>query len=177
MKRTGLMLCTWMLLSIGSVSVTAQVNISATLGLQLPMGDLGDGLNVGFGLNTAVKYPIKDNMIVGLNLGLNRFGGSYDSRGLFIPVTALFEYHVQVDDAFPYIGMDMGLYHYSYKFRWGGTNYSGSEAYFGFAPNLGFVYPLDGALSLTGNMKVHVVLADGGSVSWFGLNGGIIYNL
>jgi hypothetical protein len=39
------------------------------------------------------------------------------------------------------------------------------------------VYPLDGALSLTGNMKVHVVLADGGSVSWFGLNGGIIYNL
>ncbi len=177
MKNYVILLIVFFTLFYSNKEVSSQVNVSATFGLQFPMGDLGDGLNVGFGLNTAAKYPIKDNMIIGLNLGLNRFGGSYDSRGLFIPVTALFEYHVPVDDAIPYIGMDMGLYHYSYKIRWGGSSYSGSEGYFGFAPNLGFVYPLDGALSLTGNMKVHVMIAEGESVSWFGLNAGILFSL
>jgi hypothetical protein len=142
-----------------SFSANAQFHGGATLGLQAPIGDFGDGANMGFGINLNGKYMFKENMAVGLNLGYNRFGAEIsDVSFSMIPVTGLFEYHFGGDAIKPYVG----------------ESSSDSELYFGLSPVVGILYDLKENLKLCANIKMHNIFADGQTLSWFGINAGVI---
>lgn len=165
-----------------SFSANAQIYGGATLGLQAPIGDFGDAADMGFGINLTGKYMLNENMAVGLNLGYNRFGGEdwdlgegdYKISYSMIPITGLFEYHFGGDVVKPYLGADLGLYSFGATVKYGGESESDSELYIGFAPVAGILYDLNENLKLCANIKFHNVFAEGESLSWFGINAGVV---
>jgi outer membrane protein W len=166
-------------------NANAQIVGGATLGLQAPVGDFGDGTKMGFGINVTGKYFLKENMAVGLNLGYNRFGiedygwDEYDVKASasMVPITGLFEYHFAGSNIKPYIGADLGLYRYGWKVKYEGESESDGEVYFGFAPVAGILYEISESLSFCANIKFHNVFSDGDTASWFGINAGVIIPL
>jgi len=183
MKKLSVLL--FALLCFFSLNVNAQIVGGATVGLQAPMGDFGDGAKMGFGINLVGKYMLNENMAVGLNLGYNRFGaedlglGDYDVDASFfaIPITGLFEYHFSGNTVKPYIGADLGLYSLGAKAKYQGESASTSDMYFGLAPVAGILYDISENLTFCANIKLHNVFSDGDSTSWFGINAGVIIPL
>jgi opacity protein-like surface antigen len=156
----------------------AQINVGATVGVQLPMGTFGDGFKTGFGFNAVGKYMLKENMAVGLNLGYTKFGTEVEGlSGSMMPITGLFEYHFGTGNIKPYVGADLGLYIYSVKVEILGQSSSDSKMYFGFAPTGGVLYGLSDMLSLCANLKYNYVMTEGDAASWLGINVGAIIKI
>ena len=165
----------------------AQINIGATVGLTLPMGDFGNGLNTGFGFNAIGKYSLSNNMAVGVSVGYSSFGtGSENLSYGVIPITGLFEYSFGSGAFKPYLGADLGLYMFrsklSYTFLGTTTSNTDTKSYFGFAPTGGVMYEISKNLSICGNLKYNMVFAkdalDNSTTStWLGINAGVIFKL
>jgi len=165
-----------------SFTANAQISGGATLGLQAPMGDFADAANMGVGINLFGKYMLSENMAVGANLGYNRFGGEewnfgdgdYDVSYSMIPITGLFEYHFGGDAIKPYVGADLGMYSFGARVKYAGESESDSDLYFGLAPVAGILYDLNESLKLCANIKLHNIFAEGESLSWIGINAGVV---
>ena len=156
----------------------AQINVGATIGVQIPTGNFGDGYKTGFGINAVGKYMLNENMAVGLNLGYSRFGtGVTDFSSSMIPITGLFEYHFGTENIKPYIGADLGLYDYMVKIKFLGESSSDSKIFFGFAPTAGVLYGLNDNLSLCANLKYNYVTSEGDAATWLGINVGVVYKI
>ena len=176
MKRIKTLLI--VVLAFVSINTYAQFYVGATAGPQIPLGDLGDFGKIGFGLNVSGKYLLNDNMAVGLNLGYNNFGTDLEGFTFsFIPITGLFEYHINLDQFTPYVGADLGLYNYRYKIKVDNHNNSDSEIYFGFAPTLGALYNINSDIALTANAKYNFILTEDDPSSFLGINFGIVYKI
>ncbi len=161
-------------------NANAQILGGATLGLQAPIGDFADGIKMGVGINLMGKYMFKDNMAVGLNLGYNRFGiedSDGDASVSMIPITGLFEYHFEGSTIKPYVGADLGLYSYGWKFKYDGQTEKDSEIHFGLAPVAGILYDINDNVTFCANIKIHNVFDDGDTASWIGINAGVIIPL
>ena len=171
----------FVLFGLGALNSQAQINVGATVGAQLPMGNFGDAYNTGFGFNLSGKYMLNDNMAVGLNLGYNAFGSEIEGfKSSMMPITALFEYQFGDGPFKPYVGADLGLYIFGYKIEMtimGQTiKESGSDMYFGFAPVAGVLYGLSDNLSLNGNLKYNFVMSEGDASTFLGINVGVVYS-
>ena len=183
MKKLSVLL--FALLCFFSLNVNAQIVGGATVGLQAPIGDSGDGAKMGVGINLVGKYMLNENMAVGLNLGYNRFGAEdfgfdeydIDASYSMIPITGLFEYHFSGNAVKPYIGADLGLYSFGAKVKYEGESESDSEIYFGLAPVAGILYDISDNLTFCANIKLHNVFSDGDTASWIGINAGVIIPL
>jgi outer membrane protein W len=168
-----------------SFTANAQITGGATLGLQAPMGDFADVANMGVGINLFGKYMLNEKMAVGANLGYNRFGGEdygwdevdYDVSYSMIPITGLFEYHFGGEAIKPYVGADLGIYSFGARVKFAGESESDSELYFGLAPVAGILYDLNENLRLCANIKLHNIFAEGESLSWIGINSGVVIPL
>jgi opacity protein-like surface antigen len=170
------------LLCIGTTGMFAQFKVGGTIGVQIPIGSMADGMKTGFGFNVAGKYMLSDNFDLGLNIGWARFGvedvGVEDvtASGQFIPVTALAEYHFNSSGKVkPYIGADMGLYVFKVKAKSGGYTASTSDSYFGLAPVVGIEYEMKENLALAANLKYNYVIIEGDDGQYLGINVGVIY--
>ncbi|MBN2666180.1 MAG: porin family protein [Bacteroidales bacterium] len=168
-----------------SFTANAQITGGATLGLQAPIGDFADAANMGVGINLFGKYMLNDNMAVGANLGFNRFGAEdfgwdeMDFKACYsmIPVTGLFEYHFGGNSVKPYVGADLGIYRFGMRVKYDGESESESELYFGLAPVAGITYDINETLKFCANLKLHNVFAEGESLSWIGINAGVVIPL
>lgn len=180
MKKISVLLIA--LFALVSINIKAQIVGGATIGLQAPIGDFADGAKMGVGINLSGKYMLKENMAVGLNLGYNKFGGKSFGFGewdlkysyTMIPITGLFEYHFGGETVKPYVGADLGLYHFGAKIKSGGDSHSDGELYFGLAPVVGALYDFSDNLVFCANLKLHNVFGDGDTLSWIGINVGVI---
>jgi opacity protein-like surface antigen len=175
------------IISFVTFSASAQIGIGGTVGLTLPMGDFGNGLNTGFGFNAIGKYSLSNNMAVGISLGYSSFGtGSENLSYGVIPITGLFEYSFGSGAFKPYLGTDLGLYMFRSKFSYTllgtTTSNTNTDTYFGFAPTGGVMYEISNNLSICGNLKYNMVFAkdalDNSTTStWLGINAGVIFKL
>lgn len=155
----------------------SQLQIGGQIGPQIPIGDLGDGVNASIGLNVSGKYFIQENMAIGLNLGKHWFGtGSSHASVSVMPITGLFEYYLGSSEFKPYVGMDLGLYIVKSKFSWGSQKYSASKAYFGFAPKMGLSYNILDNIAATADVKFHFMTTDP-MANYIGINLGIAVDL
>ncbi len=174
-------------LAFFAINANAQINAGVTVGAQLPMGSFGDGYNgykTGFGFNAVGKYMLKENMAIGLNLGYNAFGSDVDGvSSSMMPITGLFEYHFGSGALKPYIGADLGIYRFGYKYKiemdimGEKISESGSEMYFGFAPTGGILYGMSDKLSLCANLKYNYVMSEFDAATFLGINVGIVYKI
>jgi outer membrane protein W len=165
-------------------SANAQINVGATVGLQIPTGSMADGLKTGFGFDLLGKYMLNENLAVGVDLGWARFGTDdlgieedVKASGQFIPITALAEYHFGTGKVKPFVGADLGLYIFKIKASYQGISASTSESHFGFAPLAGIEYDIKDNLAFTANLKYNFILIEEDNGSYFGINAGIIYKI
>ena len=167
----------------------AQINIGATVGLQIPTGSMGDVLKTGFGFDLLGKYMLNENVAVGLDIGWARYGidlsgydvpSGYDvsGSGSYVPITALIEYHFGTGKVKPFLGADLGLYIAKAKVTVDGISVSESKTNFGFAPVGGIEYDIKDNLAFTANVKYNYILTgDDVNDAYFGINAGIIFKL
>jgi outer membrane protein W len=161
----------------------AQIDVGATIGLQIPTGSFGDGAKTGFGINLVGKYNLNSNIALGLNLGDQFFGmkdtgiSGLSASASIVPITGLFEYHFGSGKVKPYLGADLGLYIVTAKAKYQGQTSSSTKTYFGFAPVGGILYGINEKLSFCANLKYTDVLSEVDSTTWLGINVGIIYKI
>jgi len=168
----------FVLLSFFALNTHAQMHIGATIGAQVPMGDFGDAMNPGFGINFFGKYSLNESMAVGLNVGYHSFGSDLEGFSCtMMPVTGLFEYYLGSGAMKPYLGVDLGFYKYSFDMEFMGISSSVSETYLGFAPTGGILYGLNDKMSLVANLKYNVVLSEDSSTGYLGINAGLVYQI
>jgi opacity protein-like surface antigen len=161
----------------------AQINVGATVGVQIPTGSMADGMKTGFGFDLLGKYMLNDNLAVGLDVGWARFGAEdleyedVEASGSFIPITALAEYHFGTGKVKPFAGIDLGLYIFKAKVSSQGYSVSTSDSYFGFAPLAGIEYDIKDNLAFTANLKYNYILIEEDDGSYLGINVGMIFKL
>ena len=93
------------LLSLATISVSAQFNLNLTFGPQIPTGDFSDGYNLGLGAGAQANYFITDHSSVGLGLGYYSFGSDVDDISCAtMPITANYMYRMGSEEGFmPYL--------------------------------------------------------------------------
>jgi len=166
------------IISFVTFSASAQIGIGGTVGLTLPMGDFGNGLNTGFGFNAIGKYILPNSMAVGVSVGYSSFGTSSESFSFgVIPITGIIEYYFGEGAFRPYLGSDLGLYMFRSKVTFLGSSSSSTDTYFGIAPTGGVSYDISDNLSLCANAKYNFVMSEGSNSTWIGLNAGVIFKL
>lgn len=152
----------------------SQLQVGVQLGPQFPMGDFGDGYNMGIGLNFSGKYFVTEDVAFGLNLGYHHFGTDWDDiSSSMMPITALVEYYLSEEPMRPYLGIDLGAYNFGLKWKIGNIEMKDSELYFGFAPKAGIAYQISDNLAVTGELKWNYVMADSYDADWLGVNIGV----
>jgi outer membrane protein W len=176
MKKVILVVLT--LVGFMTMNVQAQMAVGGTVGLQVPVGDFAEGINMGFGITVIGKYMVKDNLALGASVGYSQFGTDIEDVNLSIrPITGLVEYHFGTEGVRPYIGADVGVYTVKANVKSQGVNVSASESYLGFAPTGGLIFGKSESLSFVVNAKYHFVMSEGASTSWLGANFGVIFQL
>jgi opacity protein-like surface antigen len=182
MKKISVLICGLFCLIV--FNANAQLNIGATIGVQIPTGSMADGMKTGFGFDVMGKYMLNDNLAVGVDFGWARFGTEdlgfeedVSASGSFIPLTGLVEYHFGTGKVKPFLGADLGLYIFKVKATYQGISASTSESYFGFAPLGGIEYDINDNLAFTANLKYNFVLAEGDNANYLGINVGMIFRL
>ena len=181
MKKTLILIVAFIVFIV--FSTQAQINVGATVGVQIPTGSMADGMKTGFGFDLLGKYMLNENLAVGVDIGWARFGTEdldyedVEASGQFIPLTALAEYHFGTGKVKPFVGADLGLYIFKVKAKYQGISASTSESYFGFAPLAGIEYDIKDNLAFTANLKYNYILIEDDDGSYFGINVGIIYKL
>lgn len=119
LKVVGVALC---LVAFGQ---TAKAQFNVGLDLSMPMGDFGTGSGIGFGGSVGYDHAIGDNMKVGGQVGLLRFGGKtpegwdededYSSSTMLIPILGNFKYYF-ADNTNGFYGIgSLGMTMYKYK--------------------------------------------------------------
>ena len=178
-------------LFVGGMANAEGIKLGVNGGLQLPMGDFGEGLNLGFGGGISGEYLVNENIGIGLNAGYYIFGvdGADINLG-YIPVALNGRYYFTTEGFKPYGGIDLGLYTISTPAQTFtetmdmgplGTQTiemeipSVSASNFGIAPVLGFQYDFSDALALDVNAKYNLIFSEGASTSILGFGVGIVY--
>ena len=166
-------------LSMMATAGYAQIQLGLQAGPQFPLGDFSSGYNTGMGLNASARYMVTDDVAAGLNIGYNHFKTDYDDFSCsLMPITLFADYTLSTNVIRPYLGFDLGLYNFSWKWKFGSTVSRDSELHFGIAPKAGIGYALNDNMELTGEFKWNYVMGDNGNdIDWFGFNVGLLFSL
>jgi hypothetical protein len=121
----------------------AMAQISAGLELGLPLGDFGDGSNLGFGASARYDGAIKEKLawtatIGYLSYGLKSSSGASGHTSM-IPIMGGIKYYFSEDNSGFYGGADIGFVPITVSVDVPGFgSASASETRFGFSPGLGY---------------------------------------
>ena len=174
-----ILLAVILIAGFSSVS-NAQISIGAKAGIAMPMGDFGDGYNMGFGGVATGEYSLNDNMSLGLNIGFYTFGGKDLPSGVtasfnVIPIIADFKYYFQTEGFIPYAGLGLGLHMQTSKYSASIIDVSTSESNFAIIPKAGFWMGDD--FKWGASLEYNIVSFAENSVGHLGINVGILYPL
>jgi len=160
--------------------------VGGQLGLGLPMGDFGDSYSTGIGLCGIFHYEVQPNIRLTGTLGYYSFGvitNSFVTEGSLktIPILVGARYNFGTGDFNSYAGAEIGIHMISATIKsvniLGSKESTNSETDFGFAPMIGFYYPLSSKMNLDVNLKFVFINGDLISYSHLGLNAGIMIPL
>lgn len=137
------------------------------VGISVPMGDLSDGANLGFGFQGNFLYGINQNIDLTGSIGYISWGTDSDNLSFSsVPVTFGGRYYFQRGQFTPYGMAELGIHFTSASFdipsvSFGGTSYGGgsnsaTSSDFGLGLGAGFLYDL-GSMKLDANAKINIV--------------------
>jgi hypothetical protein len=164
----------------GTISANAQnpMRVGGELGVQLPMGDFGDGANTGFGISGIFHYHLNPNLIIGGTLGYQSWGGKSDGFSWSnIPIMGLINYMFATEGLKPFVGGELGINSTSVSYDIFG--FTGSESTTNLGINIlgGVEQQLNENLSWRVNAKYNIIFDSEDNLSFLGINAGIMYHL
>jgi len=127
------------------------MNVGADLGIFLPTGDFGDGVNTSFGFSASFEYMLQPNL--GLTGTLGYISWSSDVDGITMstmPIIFGGRYYFATEGLQPFAGADLGFYKSTVEADMFGFKFSDDETDFGFSLLGGALYPLTEDISFRG---------------------------
>jgi hypothetical protein len=136
--RSMLLMVTFILVASG-----AMAQISGGLELGIPLGNFGDGSNLGFGASARYDGAIKEKLAWTATVGYLSYGLKSSSGGSghtsMIPIMGGIKYYFNEDNNGFYGGADIGFVPITVSVSVSGFgSASASETRFGFSPGLGY---------------------------------------
>lgn len=161
-----------------------QLGIQGSIGL--PMGDFSDALQakLGFGATGTYFYDASGTFIITGSVGFLSFSSddftagstTYSYSWTFIPIYAGARYLFSDGQFAPYGGAEAGYTVISVSVSGFGIAAAGSSN-IAVAPMLGFMYEMSKGLNLDVNAKYNIILGSGSSISYVGVNAGVVFEL
>jgi hypothetical protein len=169
----------------GFINAQGKMAVGIQAGIALPMGDFGDGYDMGFGGQGIFVYHINPNLDITGSAGYLTWGGKEgDYTFSSIPILAGVRYYFGKDKFNPYVAGELGMHFYTFDvpevvIPGYGTIGGGSESSsnFGFGFGAGFLYQLSPKLDLDVNAKYNSISGDGGSSNYIGIMAGVLIAL
>lgn len=166
MKKIFLSIC--ILLSVHAVA-KAQLSITPHIGTAFPVGTFNSFTGTGLGFGLEATYALNDNLRVGVAVDRYQFdaqipGLNLDVLGIKLlgntkfnvtPITGTVQYILPGEVLRPYIGLEAGVYNFSIN-KLSGIN----RSYYGLAPTVGVLYPINDRLDFFANTKFQTVFVD-----------------
>ena len=152
-------------LFIGNINAQeGKMKAGAQVGISLPMGDLGDGANLGFGFQGNFLYGLNQNIDLTGSIGYISWGTDSEHLSFSsVPVTFGGRYYFQKGQITPYGLAELGIHFTSATFdfptisgfSFGGSN-TVSSSDFGLGLGGGILYDI-GSVQLDINAKINIV--------------------
>lgn len=137
----------------------AQMSVRPRASLAMPQGLLDNVAGNGFGYGLDLDYAINDELRVGVSAGQYRFNAEVFGFNInaidfaVTPITASIKYILPAATLRPYVGLEGGLY----NFRIDAMGFNTSRQYFGLAPTLGVLYPVNERMDFFANAQYHIM--------------------
>jgi outer membrane protein with beta-barrel domain len=128
----------------------AQISVSVSPELAIPVGDMADGSKVGFGGTIRGTYDIMPNLAVGLNTGYIMMGEKNKSTSSMVPIE-LVAIHTCKKLPGLYGGLQIGANYW--MFAVDGATDPDSEIKFSAAPFVGYKHKINDKLSVSGDVR------------------------
>ncbi len=190
-----------LVVALSVTTASAQIKLGANASLQVPTGNLGNMVDMGFGGGISGEYLVTPNIGVGLNIGYYALGEK-DNMGMkcdFIPAALNAKYYFIPEGSIKvYAGLDLGLY--TLKTKMNGNDLglgdfddilgdffdnidinipasNSTKSNFGLAPVVGLQFGLTEKLALDVNAKYNFIFTEGDATDIIGFNVGLVYTL
>jgi outer membrane protein W len=159
-----------------------QMRLTLQVGLEAPTGDFSNQASSGFGANATFEYWQNTPIAFTGSVGYNRFSAAkdlpfgVDYSFTDVPILLGIRYYLSRGDFHPYLGAELGLHILTSSVtRTEARTITVSEtnSRFGIDPLIGFRYHLSQSTDLDFNLKYNIILTEGGSTNFLGVNGGV----
>jgi opacity protein-like surface antigen len=163
------------------INAQGKMGVGVQAGIALPMGDFGDGYDMGFGGNATFAYHLNPMVDITGSIGyLTWSGKDGDYTFSSIPVLVGIRYYFGQGKFHPYVTGELGMHFTTvdvpsvviYGITVGGG--SASDSFFGFGAGAGFLYQLSPTLDLDVNAKFSNISSSGGSSSYITILAGVL---
>ncbi len=155
----------------------AQMMIGGGLNLGFPAGGL-TGMSMGFGFGVDGRYMLSDKMSAGLTIDMVGFSGSGGVKANCTPIMLRGDYYMGDDQTGLYGGLGLGFGSTKVSVTvpiLGKVEAKGSG--FAYGLRAGYLIPMGDKLKIDLNASYNSISATGGSISYLGIHGGILYTL
>lgn len=169
----------------GFINAQSKMAVGIQGGIALPMGDFGDGFDMGFGGTGTFVYHINPMIDVTGSVGYLTWSAKEgDVSFSSIPVLVGARYCFGKDKLNPYVAGELGIHFSTVDIpeivipgfgTIGGGSESGSD--FGFGVGAGILYQLSPKLDLDINAKFNSITGDGGSSNYISIMAGVLVAL
>ena len=140
-----------------------KMHAGGQVGISIPMGDLSDGANLGFGFQGNFLYGILPNLDLTGSLGYIAWGTDNDNVSFSsVPLTFGGRYYFQHGQITPYGLAELGLHFTSFEVEipsflgFGGGTADGSDTEFGLGLGGGIKYKIEN-ITLDANAKINII--------------------
>jgi opacity protein-like surface antigen len=170
------------LLIFSATNLSAQKNVPAPMYLggqvilSMPMGDFGDGADMGFGLAGLFNYYFTPQVLLNAQIGYISWSTDVDDFSISnVPVTAGVHYEFKSEGFTPYIGGELGLNFFSMNYPDEYEEYitDDSETKFGLGLIGGILIPLSKGVDFRGQAKINIIE----DANTFEISGGVRFAL
>lgn len=169
----------------GFINAQSKMAVGIQAGIALPMGDFGDGYDMGFGGTATFAYHINPMIDVTGSVGyLTWSGKEADYKFSSIPVLVGARYYFGQGKFLPYVAAELGMHFTTVDVpevvipgfgTYGGG--SASDSFFGFGAGAGFLYQLSPKLNLDVNAKFSSISSSGSASSYINVMAGVLIAL
>ena len=169
----------------GFINAQNKMAFGLQAGVAIPMGDFGDGYDMGFGGQGNFAYHISPMLDVTASVGyLTWSGKEADFTFSSIPVLVGARYYFGQAKFNPYVAGELGMYFSTFDVpeivipgfgTIGGGSESGSD--FGFGAGAGFLYKMGPNLDLDVNAKFNSISSEGDASNYISIMAGVLIGL
>lgn len=144
------------------LSAKAQMSVTPHVGYSMPQGASSNFAGNGLSYGLALEYEVVENFKIGAAFSQHNFDGQIAGFNLNIldfrvtPITATAKYILPGNTLRPFFGLEGGLYNFSV----GAAGFDIERQYWGLAPSLGVLYPINANIDFFASAQYHMMNLD-----------------